>query len=170
MPSAVKKTDFSEYQQTLSVITNFIDKELQTIKGRQKNLPVWHGHKSFKYFLKDLEKKALKNASEEMGLAATTVRDRWSILTLPFPVYAAIEDGDISLSKAKPLTKMNFDFESENDASIAMEIVERIKNEKLSINDIKAMVEEKSSQVWNESTIVVQRVAEQNGVYSDSKF
>lgn len=167
MASAVKQTTFEEYRLTLATVLNKIDEALTIIKNRQKNLPVWKGFDSFKDFLKDLEKTALKNAAKELEIGSTTVRDRWRVLTLPFPVYAAIEDGDITFSKAKLLTAINFDFDNDNDAEVAYSIVKEVKGG-MKVPDIKKLVEEKSPEVWNPSDIVMQRIAEQHGITADT--
>jgi hypothetical protein len=167
MASAVKKTTFEEYHLTLATILNNIDEALTVIKNRQKNLPVWKGFDSFKDFLKDVEKAALKKSAQDLEIGTTTVRDRWRVLTLPFPVYAAIEDGDITFSKAKLLTAINFDFDNDSDAQVASDIVQEIKGG-LKVPEIKKLVEEKSPEVWNPSDIIMQRIAGQHGITADT--
>jgi len=169
MASAVKKTTFEDYQQTLSTVLDNIDKHLIHVKNRQKNLSVWKGFDSFKDFLKDVEKKALRQTVKDLELATSTVRDRWKVLTLPTPVYSAIEDGRISFSKAKPLTAIDFDFENDNDIAVAEEIVKEIEEKKIAIKDIKDLVAEYSPKVWNPSDIIIQRIAEQYGITEDTR-
>jgi hypothetical protein len=111
----------------------------------------------------------LKDIAELQGLGSTTVRDRWKILTLPSPVFCAIELGEISFSKAKPLTSIAFDFESDKDCEICSEIVDKIKDGG-KVADIKEAVSEASSKVWNEATIIMQRIAEQHGINEKSVF
>ena len=168
MTSAVKKTTFEEYRQTLELILKHIDKACTLIKNRQKNLSVWKGFDSFNDFLRDMEKDALSSAADELQIARTTIRDRWHILTLPAPVYCAIESGEISFSKAKPLASIHFDFENDDDIYVSHEIVKEIKNG-LTIKEIKELVEKKSSEVWNKSTIVMERIAKQNGITADTQ-
>ena len=168
MSLAVNKTIFEEYRQTLVVVSKHIDDACTHIKNRQKNLSVWKGFKSYGDFLKNIEKNALKMASDDLQMALVTIKNRWRVLTLPAPVYCAIEAGEISFSKVKPLTAINFDFENDNDIKVAAEIVEEIKKG-LTIGEIKKVVEEKQSKVWNKSTIVMERLLEQNGITADTK-
>ena len=169
MSGAVKKTTFEDLQDTLSIILSRIDELLKESKGHANGKPIWHKQKSFKAYLKKIEKDALKDATELLGLGATTVRDRWKILTLPHPVYSAIESGEISFSKAKPLTSIVFDFESDSDSEVCFELVEYIK-QGAKLAEIKEAVSDFSSKVWNESSIIMQRIAEQNGITEDSVF
>jgi len=168
MTSAIKKTTFKEYQETLTTILKYIDEALVRVKNRQKNLSIWKGYGNYNDFLKTIEKGALKETTKEMGLGATTVRDRWRILTLPSPVYCAIEDNEITFSKSKYLTSINFDFENDGDIKVASEIVEEIKTG-LTNPKIKDLVASRSAEIWNQSTIIMSRIAEQHGITADSK-
>jgi len=168
MSLAVKETMFEEYQQTLIAVSKHIDDACTHIKNRQKNLSVWKGFESYSDFLKNIEKSALKMAADELQMTIATIKNRWQILTLPAPVYCAIEAGEISFSKVKPLTVINFDFENDNDIEVASEIVEEIKKG-LTLKEIKKVVEAKQSKVWNKSTIVMERLLEQNGITADTK-
>ena len=169
MTSAVKHTSFDEYQNTLSVILKEIDDSLMQIKNRQKNFPVWKDYKNYQDFIREVERTALKRAAKELGIGDTTIRDRWHVLTLPTPVYNALESGDISFSKAKFMTAIHFDFENDNDVAVAEEIVVEIKGG-LNNPQIKDLVEKKSAQVWNKKDIVVQRLVEQHGMTEESKW
>lgn len=168
MALAVNKTMFEEYQQILAAVSKHIDDACTHIKNRQKNLSVWKGFKSYSDFLKDIEKNAFKQAAGDLKMTIATIRNRWQVLTLPAPVYCAIEAGEISFSKVKPLTAIHFDFENENDIEVAAEIVEEIKKG-LTAKEIKEVVEAKQSKVWNKSTVVMERLLEQNGITADTK-
>jgi len=168
MTSAVKQTTFEEYYETMVVMLAYLDKELTHIKNRQKNLSVWKGYKNYLEFLKTIERDALKHTIKELGLAKTTIRDRWMVMTLPAPVYCSIESGDITFSKAKIMTSINFDFENDSDIKVADEIVEQIKSG-ISNPEIKELVKTRSPDVWNPSTIVIQKIAEQHGLLNDTK-
>ena len=169
MTSAIRHTTFDEYHKTLSLILDNIDKAFKLIKDRQKNLLVWHEYPSYKDFLKIIEKEALSVSSKELGIASTTIRDRWHVLTLPVSVYSAMEEGVITFSKAKLMTVINFDFENNSDILIAEEIVQKIISG-LTNAEIKELIQKRSSEVWNGSQIIMERLAEQNDIYQDSKY
>lgn len=168
MPSPVKKTTFEEYRQTLATILSYVDKELTVIKNRQKNLLSWKGFDSFKDFLKHIEKFALQHASEDLKISDTTIRDRWHVMCLPLPVYSAMESEEITFSKAKFLTAINFDFENDSDIQVSDSLVEMIKSG-LTNPQIKQMVQDHMSKVWNPSDIVMKRIAEQHGINEETK-
>jgi len=168
MASTIKKTTFDEYRLTLSTMLKHIDKQLVLIKSRQKNLSVYKDYDSYKDFLKDMEKIAIKKAMEELSLGETTVKDRWHVLTLPPAVFFALEQGEISFSKAKLLTTIHFDFNSESDNKIAEEIIQEIKKD-LSNDEIKAVVKNRAKDVWNPSDIRMIKIAEQHGITQSTK-
>jgi len=163
------KTSFSDCQEVLSIVLRYIDEEIQHIKNRQKNLPVWRGYDNYKAFLTEVEKKSLKSAANELGITLKSVKDMWHVMTLPTPVYSAIENDEISFSKAKYLTAINFDFNNESDAKVAGEIVEEIKSG-LAIPEIKDIIEKMSVDVWNQSTVVMSSIMSQQGVSADSRY
>jgi len=169
MGDKISKITFDEYQNTLSTITKYIESEIQIIKNRQKNLPVIKGFKNFKDFIKTIERRALKSTAEELNLGSTTVRDRWRVLTLPTPVYSAIERGEVSFSKAKLMTPIRFDFNNSQDIDVAEEMIEEIKGG-LNNNEIKELVKQNSSRVWNHTSVATERIIEQLGVKEDSRF
>lgn len=163
MASIIKKVEFSELVDTLISVGNSIDELLRQSKVNNKGQVIWNGYKSFKLFLKHIESEAVKKSAKELGLGETTVRDRFRVLTLPCPAYLAMESGDITFSKAKHLTAINFDFEDANDIKIAQEIVDEIKNG-ISEKEIKELVKARSKEVWHQADIVVYRFAEQNNI------
>ena len=169
MTSAVKKTTFEEYRETLTIVLKHIDEAFVHIKNRQKNLSVWKGCENYNSFLRDVEKSALKSTVKELGLGSTTVRDRWRVLTLPASVYCAIEDGEITFSKAKLMTAINFNFNNDADIKVASEIVDEVKSG-LTNPKIKEMVSARSSDVWNHSTVVMAQIAEQHDITADSQY
>lgn len=160
---------FDEYYQVLKMMLDKIDKCLVIIKNRQKNLSVYHGFNSYKEFLKSIEDSAIKSVAKELNLTPSTIKDRWKSLTLPLPVYDALETGKITYSKAKLLTKINFDFENNNDVQISQEIIDYILSG-AKISDINIFIEEKSKNIWNESSIIMKRFAEQHSITEQSTF
>ena len=159
----IKKAEFSELVDTLISVCHSIDELLIKAREEKKGNMIWHGHKNFKAFIKHIESEAIKKSAKELKLGETTVRDRFRVLTLPYPVYAAMECGDITFSKAKQLTAINFDFDDINDAKVAQEIVDGIKTG-ISEKEIKELVKSRSKEVWHQGDVVVHRIAEQNKV------
>jgi len=169
MASTIKKITFDEYYKTFSVILNKVDQEFKLIKDRQKNLLVWKGFDNYKEFLKSIEKRVLKEASVQLDITFATTRDRWRVFTLPTPVYSAMEAGDITFSKAKLLTQINFDFENDDNIQIAEEIVQMIKSG-MTNGLIKELVETKSAAAWNISEIVMSNLAKQHDITEKSNY
>ena len=162
MASPIKKATFDDLFTTLQAVANNIDRLLQEAKELNKD-KAWSGYPNFKSFLKDVEVKAIKGSAKELNLGDTTVRDRWKVLTLPTPVFDAIESGQFSFSKVKPLVAINFDFENDKDIEVAEEILNELRKG-LTAKEIKEVVKEKATQIWNGNDIVVKRLAEQNGI------
>jgi hypothetical protein len=168
MSSAVKKTTFDEYRTTLSTMLKHIDKQLEIIKNRQKNLSVYKDYDNYKEFLRDIERTAVKKTVEELTLGETTVKDRWHVLTLPPAVFFALEQNEISFSKAKLLTTIHFDFNSESDNKVAEQIVNEIKKD-LSNDEVKTIVKNRTKDIWNPSDIRMIKIAEQHGITQSTK-
>lgn len=163
MAAIIKKAEFSELVDTLISICHSIDELLFKAKEGKKGEKIWQGHKNYKLFLKHIESEAVKKSAKELGLGETTVRDRFRVLSLPYPVYLAMEQNEITFSKAKHLTNINFDFDDLDDVKIAQEIVEEIKKG-TSEKEIKELVKNRSKEVWHQGDVVVHRLAEQNGI------
>ena len=167
MSSPVKKTTWDEYYTTFATVLKHIDKAVLTIKNRQKNLSVYYGFENYKTFLYDIENKAIEQTSKEMKLSDTAIRDRYKVLTMPLPVYTAIEAGEITFTQARFMTAINFCFDNVNDVSVAQEIVDEIKKD-IPSDKIKDLVKSKSSKVWNATDIVMQRIMAQHGLNQKS--
>ena len=163
MASVINKAEFAELVDTLISVNNSIDTLLLKAKDDNKGKPIWTGHKNFKMFLKHIESEAVKKSSKELELSETATRDRFRVLSLPYPVYSALEENELTFSKAKHLTAINFDFEDPNDVNIAQEIVDQIKTG-ISEKDIKELVKNRSKEVWHQGDVVVHRLAEQNKI------
>lgn len=163
MATTIKKAEFGELVDTLISVCHSVDELLLKARQEQKGYMIWNGHKSYKLFLKHIESEAIKKSALELGLGETTVRDRFRVLTLPTPVFLAMESGDITFSKAKNLTAINFDFDDINDVKVAQEIVDEIKKG-IAEKDIKEIVKNRSKDVWHQGDIVVHRLAEQNKI------
>lgn len=163
MAQGIKKISFEEIADTMVTMENKIDSFLTEAKKENKGKKVWYGFPNFKTFLKNIERRAVKETAKKYNLGETTIRERWKILTLPTPVFTALEAGIISLSKARLMTAINFDFENDNDIKIAEKIVEEIKKG-ISVDEIKTLVTKESSKIWNESDITMFNIAKQNGI------
>lgn len=163
MATTIKKASFDELQNTLSVMGNKIDTLLQKAKQGKRGKKIWDGFKTYKDFLKHIESVATKEIASELSMGESTIRERWKALTLPDPVYFALEKDEISFSKIKPLTAINFDFEDPNDVKVAQEIVDEIKKN-ISLEEIKELVKTKAKSIWHSKDIVMERFAEQNGI------
>jgi len=163
MASLIKKAEFGELVDTLISVCHSIDDLIKKAREEKKGNRIWYGHKNFKVFLKHIESEAIKKSAKELDMGETTVRDRFRVLTLPYPVFEAVEDDSISFSKAKYLTSINFDFDSDSDARIAQEIVDEIKKG-ISEKDIKEVVKKRSKEIWNSGDVVMHRLAEQNKI------
>jgi len=163
MPSKIKKATFAELHNTLSVMEKHVDELLKNSKSKMKGKKIWEEFGNYKEFLMHIETEAIKLASKELGLSDSAVRDRWHILTMPHPVYFAIETDSISMSKAKYLTAISWDFDDTKDAEICDKIVNEIKKE-ISSDEIKELVKKETNNVWHPKHVVLQRLAAQNGI------
>ena len=163
MSSIIKKTTFEDLYNTFSGVLNRIDKLL--IEAKEKNPDnIFEGHKNLKMFFQAIERQAIKETSVELGISDSSTRERWKVMSLPHPFYDAIESGEVSYSKVKPLIVLNFDPEGDKDIEASEKIVERIQD--LHIKEIRDVAQEELNEagVWNESDIVIRRLAEQCGI------
>jgi len=162
--TAAQKNAFRKLQDTLSVVTKEIDNCFERAKSNgEKGKRIWDKYSNFKSFLDAIESDAIKAVSKDLGLSESTIKERWRILTLPSPVYDALEEGSITMSKAKPITATAWDFEDEKDIEIIGKIVDSIK-EGFTVEQIKEMVKKESVNVWHSKDIVMERLAKQNHI------
>ena len=162
MASKVKQAEFDSLHDTLLTVEKSIDAQLDEAITQNAEKP-WDGQANLKSFLKSVERTAIRSAAEKLDMSESAVRDRWHILTLPSPVYFALESGEITMSKAKLLTTINWDFDNPKEAEIAETIVSEIKRGG-SVDSIKAMVTKAGTQIWNSSDITVHNMAKQHGI------
>jgi len=163
MASKIKKATFEELQETLSVMGRHVDETFETYKTKMKGKKIWDGFGSYKEFLLHVESESVKLASSELGLSDTAVRDRWHILTMPFPVYSSIEDDSITMSKAKYMTAISWDFDDTQDIAECDKIVTEIKRG-ISSEEIKSLVKESMKVVWHPKHVMLERLAAQHGI------
>ena len=105
MSSIIKKTTFEDLYNTFSGVLNRIDEIL--IEAKEKNPDnVFEGHKNLKMFFQATERQAIKETSVELGISDSSTRERWKVMSLPHPFYSAIELGEVSYSKIKPLIEI----------------------------------------------------------------
>jgi hypothetical protein len=159
----IEKATFEELYNTLLTMEKHVDSLLEKSKSKMKGKKIWEDFGNYKEYLMHIETEAVKLASVELGLSDSAVRDRWHILTMPHPVYYAIETDSISMSKAKYLTAISWDFDDPKDVEICEKIVNEIKND-ISSDEIKEMVKKEVNNVWHPKHIVLQRLAAQNGI------
>lgn len=157
------KISFEELSNTLISVTTKIDAQFAKAKNGEKGERVSKGYDNFKTFLEDIETKAIKETAEETGLTVSVVRERWRVMTLPDPIYSALEKGEIMFSKAKILASTNLDFNDPKDIEIAQKVVDAIKNN-VSTDDLKELIKTETKAIWHAKTIVMERLAEQNHI------
>ena len=167
MASTVKKAPFEELYETFTTVLSSIDTKLDDTKKSKKGKSIWSGHSNYNTFLKQIERQAIKDAAKTLNVSDGTVRERWKVLTLPIPVFSAIEEGEISYSKAKPLTSINFDTESDEDQIVVNELLDAIK-EGISVKELKEKVKEESTKIWNHSSITMQNIASHHNLRHDT--
>ena len=122
----IHKTTFDELYNTMNTVCKKVDIQFAITRLKNKGNKIYDGFDNYKEFLHHVETTAIREAAKELNLGETTVRDRWKIMSLPLPVYDAIETDTISFSKLKPLTTINFDMENEKDVELAQKIVDEI--------------------------------------------
>lgn len=168
MANPIKKVEFSELYNTMTKVCAIIDGLfMQTKTGKKKGKKIYDGFSSYKEFLHHIETEAIKVSAKELDLGETTVRDRWKIMTLPLPVLDALEANEVSFSKLKPLTTINFDIENPKDVDLAQRLIDEIKKD-ISMDEIKALVKKESVNIWNSQTVLMEMFAKQNGITSTS--
>ena len=82
-------------------------------------------------------------------------------MTLPIPLYDALESGDITFSKAKLATVLSFSPEDDDSIEVAENIVEAMKSNRL-VADVKAAIQEEGKKIWNPSTAVLESYLHQH--------
>ena len=157
------KLSFSEIYPVLDEMCKYIDHRLWKAKRGKKEHKVYEGYGSFKEFLIDIESDAIKFVAEKLKLTSTTVKERWKILTMPMPVYSALESEELNISKLKSLALTNWDFEDPQDVAITQEIVDAIKKD-ISASELRTLIKEKCKDMWRSSTVVMEHLAQQNGI------
>ena len=147
----------------MNTVCKKVDIQFAITRLKNKGNKIYEGFDNYKEFLHHVETTAIREAAKELNLGETTVRDRWKIMSLPLPVYDAIETDTISFSKLKPLTTINFDMENEKDVELAQKIVDEIQKD-ITLDEIKALVKKESVNIWNSSTVLMEMFAKQNGI------
>jgi len=164
MAQQIKKATFDELYETYDIMCKNIDALLLTAKRNLKPcIKIWHGHPNFKDFLLHIETEAIKKTAVETNLSDTAVRDRWKIMSMPQPVYEALEAGEVTLSKLKPMSSINFDFNNEKDIESAKRLVDAIK-QNMPPDELKELIKKEAISCWNPKDIVMIRLAEQNNI------
>ena len=159
----IKKASFDELYNTMNTVCKKIDEQFTKFKIQNKGKKIYDGFANYKEFLHHIETNAIKDTAKELGLGETTVRDRWRIMTLPLPVYNALEYDEVSYSKLKPLTTIVFDIENTKDIELAQKLVDEIKKD-IKLDDIKAMVKKEAVNIWNSKDVLMEMFAKQHGV------
>lgn len=159
----IKKTSFEDLYNAMSTVCKKIDEQFTEFKKNNKGKKIYYGFLSYKEFLRNIELAAIKETAIELDLGETTVRDRWRIMSLPLPVYSALENNEAPFSRFKPLTNITFDIENDKDTELAQKMVDEIKKD-ISLDDIKALVKKEAVNIWNSKDILMEMFARQNGV------
>lgn len=162
MASAIKKTTFDDLYNTFHSVCQKIDEAFAKAK-ENKGKKIYEGHDNYKDFLRHVELQAIKDTAKEQKLTPDAVRERWKVLTLPFPVYDALERDLISFSKAKLFMHLTLDPDSEKDQATAQNLINAVEKN-ISVDTIKEMVKKESETIWNETTVVMNMYAGQHGV------
>jgi hypothetical protein len=160
---AKNREKFKALLDVLGAMTKKIDAIFDERKKMVRDLKIKtleEGFKSRKEFLSKCEADAIVAVSKELGMAPSLVRDRWKVMTLPMPIYGAMEDGDIPFAKAKLATPLSLD----PDDAKSIESAERIAKKMIETDDveeIKKTVADEAKAVWNPSTAVMGMLMEQ---------
>lgn len=165
--SIVKKISFEELYATMDCICKKIDETFTKMKVSKKGKKIYDGYGNYKVFLKSVEAKAIRETATEMGITESAVKERWKIMILPYPVYNALEHDEVCFSKVKPLTSISFDMDSDKDIEIAQKLLNEIKKG-VSADEVKKMVKKESVNIWNSQSIMVEKMAEQNGINAEA--
>lgn len=165
MASIIKKLSFDELYPTLEEMCKYIDERFQNAKKGKKGQKIYDGFDNYKEFLIKIESDASKHVAELFGLTSSTIKERWKVLTMPFPVYNALENNELTLSKLKPLMLINWDFDDDKDVEITKKIVVALKKN-ISPAQLRDLIKEECKDLWHSSTAVMERLAAQNGINS----
>jgi len=144
----------------------FDERKVMLKEGKIKTLD--EGFRSRKEFLMKCEADAIEAVATDLAMVPHLVKDRWKVMTLPMPIYGAMEDGDIPFSKAKLAVPLNLDPEDTK----SIESAERIAKKMLETDDaeeIKAVVSDETKAVWNSSTAVMGMLMAQAAKTAPSK-
>jgi len=169
MASAVKKNTFDELYQTFNTTLKHVDELLLSAKKEVDKVAffknkIWKDKApNIKTFFLNIEKEAIDKTAVELSLTEATVRERWRTLMMPFPLYVALEKGDISYTKAKIFA--NYTLDIEKDSKFMANVLNKIKDIK-GIKEAKAIVEAEfaSAKLWNESDVAIRYIATQHGI------
>ena len=151
------KEKFKELMLTFHTVMSEIDKIFETrkkevLEGKIKTMD--HGFKCRKEFLTKVEADAIASAAKSLNSSLGLVRDRWRVITLPMPIFVAMEEGEIAFPKAKLATTLNFS----PDDTTSIEAATRIAQKMIGTDDveeIKKAVAEEARVIWNPSTAVM---------------
>jgi len=116
----------------------------------------------FNSFLDEVENTAIKMVAENKNLKESLVRLRWKILSLPVPIWDAIEKGSLSFTKAKAFISLNLDCMSEKDEQLTEEILNKISD--MSCSEIKNLIQTESYRVKNAYNATMARIASQHNI------
>lgn len=154
---AKNKEKFKELTVAFETVIAEVDKifdgrKKEMIDGKIKTME--QGFKSRKEFLMKVEADAIATASKMLGSTLAITRDRWRVMTLPMPIFIALEEGEITFPKAKLATALSFDPENTASIDAAARIVQKMIDTD-DIEEIKKAVAEEARTIWNPSTAVM---------------
>jgi hypothetical protein len=158
------KAKFNEMYQIYAAVLDTID---QHFKSRLREMygkkisSVEEGFGSRKDFLLDAEEKAIRSVSKQTGKTLAHIRDRWNAMTLPSPIYSCLEEGTITLSRAKLVEPLNLAPEDKASIEVAESLVEVMINSRSNDKVVEA-VSAAAKLVWNQSTAVMEWILGQH--------
>ena len=116
-----------------------------------------------------LERQAVKQTAEDLGLGVSTIRERWKTMSLPLPFYNALENGEISYSKAKAVSALRFDPDNDKDIECAENILLKIMDN-VPTKQIKEIAQQEMNDIgiWNQNDVVMRSLAAQKELIESS--
>ena len=163
MSGITKNVSFEELYPVLDEMCKNIDERFEEAKRGKKGQKIHEGYGSFKEFLIGIESDAIKSVASQLGITVATVKERWKTLTMPQPVYEALESGELTFSQLKPLALTSWDADDPQDIAIVQEIVDAIKKDTSPAN-LRSLIKDKCKDMWRSSTLVMEKIATQHKI------
>lgn len=151
---------FWEIQESFSMVLRGLDdffSEREDLLKKGSISTIDQGFSSKKEFFLEAESSAIEKAADKLGIKKHIVKERWLVLSFPIPIYDLLERGMITFSKAKLAMPAHFD--PWDDASInAAQKMADVMVSNIGNDEATEIIKKECSQIWNASTIVVERI------------